>query len=112
MEQVRRITRTERRRPHARAGCGNLTAMPMQWRTRYPLPPWTVRLLRWGRWMFLAFGMLEPAVFIMTLTEEHPSTWTLIRTGWGTVFFPFMFLLAQHLLRKNDRIIKGTSSTG
>ncbi|WP_030019941.1 hypothetical protein [Streptomyces monomycini] len=76
----------------------------LQWRTQYPLSKRMVRHLRRARWAFVAFSLFELTAFSLALTGEQPSTWTLIWTGFGTVYFPLVLLMTHRLLRKDSRV--------
>ncbi|MFG2600760.1 hypothetical protein ACIQUY_16260 [Streptomyces sp. NPDC090231] len=54
------------------------------------------------------FSVLELGVFVMTLTERHPSTWTLVWTGFGTIFFPCMLLRTWRQLRAKQQTTRST----
>lgn len=79
------------------------TRRRVQWRTQYPLPERTVRVLRPVRLLSAVGFLLETTLFALTLTEEEPSTSTLTWTGIGAVYFPLLFLLAHRMPRKDSR---------
>ncbi|MFJ4876980.1 hypothetical protein ACIP93_17425 [Streptomyces sp. NPDC088745] len=67
---------------------------------RYFSAEQTVGQLKFSCWVFVVFAVLELFGFVTTLMERQPSTWTLLWTGVGTVFFPAMLLLARREMRK------------
>ncbi|MFE7503621.1 hypothetical protein ACFU5Z_32660 [Streptomyces sp. NPDC057521] len=91
---------------YAERQAGQRFSMRSQTITRYFKKEPTTRQLKVQCWGFAIFSVLELAVFVMTLTDPDPSMWTLVCTGFGTIFFPVMLVVAWHQLRKKKTHVK------
>ncbi|MGW5040617.1 hypothetical protein ACWEQK_20950 [Streptomyces parvulus] len=73
---------------------------PFKWRSQYPLPARTVKILRFGRWFHGGFTVLWCLLLIDTITGDE-SRAAIVKAAACAVMFSLFFLGTLRTLRRH-----------